>query len=253
MNSESLHLNFRFSRFILWVILACIVAEAIIFILDVFVNLAEIWYLEKFKELSDVAQEKSFGTWFSVVQNFMVSVTALVTAVHYRALNPRKGLFLGWLVVSLFFAYISLDDHLMLHERIGGTLGPVIFGKTLGNRDLMPTYNWHFLLGPFFVAFGVFFLIFLFRQFKRWRDRVLLILGLALWGTAVLMDAWEGTRDPYGWLTRATGFKEIYIRHTAMLLEEMLEMAGSTIFLFLLLTHLKDLYTREKVVVELSV
>ena len=81
-NKETLNLSLNLDRLVLWALVSCLAAEGVILFLDVWMNLAEIWYLERFKELSNVAREKSFGTWFSVVQNFMAGMTALVIAVH---------------------------------------------------------------------------------------------------------------------------------------------------------------------------
>ena len=56
------------------------------------------------------------------------------------------------------------------------------------------------------------------------------------------MDAWEGTRDAYGGVATAMGVKELKVRHFFMLIEETVEMVGSTLFLYLFLSHLKDLF-----------
>ena len=235
----SLQINLNFNRLIISVLIFCLAAEAIIFFLDIFLNLAELWYLEKFKKLSDVAMEKSFGTWFTVVQNFIVAIAALIVSLYYKSISAQKGRFLGWLLVALFFAYISLDDHLVLHERISGTLGPAFFNWLFGRTVTIPTYEWLFLLGPFFGAFGVFFLVFLYRQLNHKKYRLILIAGLLLWVLAVILDAWEGTSHAYEWIVKITGFKKIYIRHSFMLVEEMLEMLGSTLFLYLFLSKIK--------------
>lgn len=245
MNSENaFQIDVNFDRLIAWVVIGCLAVEAIILVLDVLMNLAELWYFEKFKVLSDVAQEKSFGTWFSVVLNFMAAITALVISSHFRFVSVKKSRFWGWLIVALFFAYISLDDHLVLHERVGGTLGPIFFNWLLGSERPFGTYEWIFMFGPIFGAFGVFFLIFLYRELGAGKQRVFLVSGLSLWALAVLMDAWEGTSHPYNGIIAATGFKELHVRHFFMLIEELIEMVGSTVFLYLFLSHTRNLYTK---------
>lgn len=235
-----------FDRLIRSVIIACLAAEAVILVLDLFLNVAQFWYVQTFqglRDLSNAALENSFGTWFSIVLNFVVAITALIVSLHHRFATGRRLKFLSWLVIAIFFAYVSLDDHLVLHERMGGSM-PVLlewfFGKKMG---ALPTYGWIFLFGPLFGAFGVFLLVFLYKELKGVRQRFMLIAALSFWGAAVLLDAWDGTSNPYEWMGQATGFKEISLRHSSMLIEEMLEMLGSTFFLYLFLSHLRSLCT----------
>jgi hypothetical protein len=227
-------------RVILAVVLACFAVELVILLLDVLQNVAQVWYFEHFRKLSNTALEKSFGTWFSVVQNFLVSLVALALSVYYRLMDRKRALFMAWLLVGLFFAYVSLDDHLVLHERISSGLGALIFQKVFGRQVRFATYKWLYLFGPFFAAFGLFFLIFLFRQLKSGKRKVILISALALWGIAVGLDAWEGAGIPYEGIRQVTGFERFRIRQTIMIIEEMLEMVGSTLFLYLFLSHLRN-------------
>jgi hypothetical protein len=235
-------------RLIKVVIVACLSAEAVILLLDAFLNLAQFWYVETFKglrDLSNAALENSFGTWFSIVQNFAVATVAFILALSHRLVFAQRAKSLGWLVIALVFAYISLDDHLVLHERMGGSM-PVLLDWLCGQKmKALPTYGWIFLFGPFFGTVGVFFLLFLYRQLKSARYRIILVGALALWVLAVLMDAWDGSSNPYARLSNATGFREVGLRHVSMLVEEIFEMLGSTAFLYLFLSHIRFLYTRQ--------
>ena len=148
--------------------------------------------------------------------------------------------------MALFFVYVSLDDHLVLHERFSGTLGPLFFQWLFGQVVKIPTYEWIFLLGPIFGAFGLFFLIFLFGQSTSRKERVILVSGLILWVLAVGLDAWDGTSRAYADLVRVTGIKKIYVRHVFMLVEEMFEMLGSTLFLYLFLSKIRLIYTKQE-------
>ena len=230
------------------VVIFCLGAEAVILLLDLFLNIAQFWYIQKFKDLRDLsnaALENSFGTWFSIVQNFAVAITALVIALHYKFLLADRKKFLAWSLIAILFSYISLDDHLVLHERLGSSW-PVFAEQFLGiNMGELPTYGWLFLFGPFFGGVGLFFLLFLYSQLCSSRYRLTLIVALSFWIFAVLLDAWDGTSKPYESLSSATGFKEVSLRHVFMLVEEMLEMLGSTAFLYLFLAHSRSLYTQK--------
>jgi hypothetical protein len=203
-----------------------------------------LWYFEHFRKLSNPALEKSFGTWFSVVQNFVAALAALTVSLYYRVMDRKRLVSVAWLLVCLFFAYVSLDDHLMLHERFSSGLGALIFQKVFGRPVRFVTYKWLYLFGPFFGAFGLFFLVFLLRELKGTKDRLILLAALGLWGIAVGLDAWEGSGLPYQGLKQATGLEPFKARQTIMLIEEMLEMVGSTLFLYLFLSHLLELCNR---------
>jgi hypothetical protein len=242
-------------RLIKVVIVACLSSEAVILLLDAFLNLAQFWYVETFKglrDLSNAALENSFGTWFSIIQNFAVATVAFILVFSYRSVFAHRAKSLGWLLIALVFAYISLDDHLVLHERMGGSM-PVLLDWLFGQKmEPLPTYGWIFLFGPFFGAVGVFFLLFLYGQLKSARDRRILVGALMLWALAVLMDAWDGTSNPYERISNATGFGEAALRHVSMLVEEVFEMLGSTAFLYLFLSHTRLLYTRQPTAVILQ-
>ena len=248
---DALKIDLSINRLILTVLISCFVFEAIIIFLDILYNLGIVWYFEKFRRVCNIDEEKSFGTWFSVVLNFTVAITALIISLHYQYIFRQKGKFFGWLLIFLFFGYISLDDHLMLHENLGSVV-PVFFQWIFGKSVTLPTYGWFFSFAPIFGAFGIFFLIFLFKQLDQKKYKFFLILGLFLWVLAASLDAWDGIKHAYDWLIQMTGFKEFYIRKFFMLIEEMSEMLGSTLFLYLFLSHIKSLYTKQETLFKFS-
>jgi len=223
------------------VLLGCLLVEAGVLILDVAQHVAELWYFEHIKDLSNVVLENSFGTWLSVVLNFSVGGVALAVALGYRKLGQRPWKVLAWGGIALFFLYISLDDHLVLHERLSGGIGRVISTLGPGESFRFITYEWIYLFVPFFGLFGLFMLGFLFRELPETRHRAVLLLALILWVLAVGLDAWEGAGLPYEGMEAATGLARVKVRHTVMLAEEMMELLGSTLFLFLFLTRIRGL------------
>jgi hypothetical protein len=227
-----------FSRMTRFVLVGCLVAEALIFMLDVCQHVAEIWYFENIKDLSNVILENSFGTWLSVVLNAGVGVVGLGVVLCCRK-TAQSGLkTLAWLLIALFFIYISLDDHLVLHERLSGGIGRAVFKLQLAQQFRFLTYEWIYIFVPLFGLFGLFMLVFLMRDLKGWRQRFWLLAGLALWTCAVGLDAWEGAGLPYEGMLEVTGLARTKIRHSIMLIEEMLELLGSTVFLYLFLSRL---------------
>ena len=225
------------------VLLVCLGAEAAILLLDAGQHLAELWYFEHIKDLSNVILENSFGTWFSVVLNAGVGCVALVVASCCGRTGASRLRVLAWRLIGLFFLYVSLDDHLVLHERLAGGIGRAIRTFHLTDRFQLITYEWIYLFVPLFGLFGLFMLVFLFRELDSLRNRAWLVLALGLWVLAVGLDAWEGAGLPYEGLKAAAGLGKAKARHAVMLAEEMMELLGSTVFLHLFLLRLRSLLT----------
>ncbi len=230
------------------VLVCCLVAEAVILVLDVGQHLAELWYIEHIKDISNVILENSVGTWFSVVLNAGVGVAALVTASACRHSGKAGSKTLAWGVIGVFFLYVSLDDHLVLHERLAGAMGRVMLKATPSGQFQFITYEWIYVLAPLFALFGLFMLVFLVSELAGRRQRVLLILAFACWAAAVALDAWEGAGLPYEGVQEAMGWGKVKFRHAVMLVEEMLELLGSTLFLYLFLRRLGGLLTERPAV-----
>ena len=76
---DALQIHLNVNRIIISVVITCLAAELVIIFLDISYNLAQLWYFEKFKRVSNIDDEKGFGTWFSVVQNFIWA--------HFRGLR----------------------------------------------------------------------------------------------------------------------------------------------------------------------
>jgi hypothetical protein len=228
-------------RLVKTIFIICLISVGILFFLDFVQNVAKVWYFKRFKDLSNVAMENSFGTWFSIVLNFMAGMAATLPALYNSKILHRRGRATAWALIALFFVYVSLDDHLVFHERMSGGLGPVILSKVLGEQVRFATYEWIYLFVPLFAIFGVFMLVFMYKEMKRGKFRVLLVLALTLWAAAVGMDAWEGAGMPYLGLTGTSGIERFKVRHTLMLVEETFEMLGSTLFLYLFLSHVSTL------------
>ncbi len=221
----------------------CLGALGVILALDVGQHLAEIWYCEHIKDLSNVLLENSVGTWFSVVLNAGVGLAALGVAMVCRRAGKARATTLAWSVIALFFLYVSLDDHLVLHERLAGGIGRVLLTYRASESYPFLTYEWIYLFAPLFALFGLFMLVFLFRQQTGLWNRALLVLALGVWAAAVALDAWEGAGLPYEGVQQSLGWSRLKFRHGVMLVEEMLELLGSTLFLYLFLRRLGDLFT----------
>lgn len=233
------------------VLVFCLAANAVILLLDVGQHLAELWYIEHIKDLSNVLLENSVGTWFSVVLNAAAGVAAFTVALCCRRSGKGRRVSWGWSAIALFFLYISLDDHLVLHERLSGGIGRAIQKFQPADQLQFLTYEWIYVFVPLFALFGLFMLVFLFRELGWWRYRLLMVLAFGFWALAVGLDAWEGTGLPYEGLKAATGLGKLKIRHAVMLAEEMMELLGTTLFLYLFLCRARAVLIERPTVLRL--
>jgi hypothetical protein len=171
----------------------------------------------------NLATENVLATWYSSMLLLLISVMAVLCFVADRSF-PRSDKFrysnLGWLLLSVLFAGLSLDELGSLHERIGmlTILNP--FGDyALGWIDL-------FALPIAFVAF--FMLAFGWIHIRRSRGAfVFLIVGITLFLSIPLQERIEMIL----W-NSAPGGKQAWLRPIHhILLEEGAELFGSLCFL----------------------
>ena len=150
------------------------------------------------------------------------------------------------MVCALFF-YMGVDDATKLHERLGSLFRELVTNSDGGPGagflgqlfDVFPSYSWQFVLGPFAAAAGLFVVVFLMRQLPTPRLKMLMLLGIGLFVVAVGMDFVEGM-DNNIMVEVADLFSTFPGRavHFSKSLEEFLEMAGTTIFLYVFLKTL---------------
>lgn len=111
----------------------------------------------------NLGNENNLGAWFSSSLLASIAAAAVLCLAAERA-GTARGLAgpLGWSLVALLFAGLSLDELGSLHERL---------------PDLQPGLYWLFWLGPFVVAIPVFLGVF---GYLRLRHRLLSVSLLAV-------------------------------------------------------------------------
>ena len=177
----------------------------------------------------DISRESSLGTWVSTA---IALFTGLAAASVFFTAYRREPLFFvaGWAIVSLFFLYVSFDDAAKFHERVG-TAFEVKYEK-LTDTELIswfPSWGWQLFVAPFFVAMGGYLCWFFYRVLPA-PLRVWIFIGLVLFGIAVTADFVEGM------LMEA----EDSTLHLLRLAEELIEMIGTTSFLYAFLLVLNS-------------
>jgi hypothetical protein len=152
--------------------------------------------------------EGSVMTWLSVVAMF---VLALVCLLAWDRTGRR-----GWLFVALFFAYLSLDDACMLHERIGWLLE-----ARLGQGRL---YRWVEFFGPVIALGGLAAYAFIWRALPVGWLRWIVFLAFGVLGLAVGLEVIERPLQDGPWRWRG-----LHLHAYTVPVEELFELIGPTL------------------------
>ncbi len=238
------------------VFLFCLIAELSFVVLDALINFAKWSSYGPVRRLFNIAREDSLANWFMATQTFVVALVIwLIFFVHRSRRQDDPGIttkkIAAWGFLAVFFTYMAADDGALIHERMGSVFEKMYPPSKSSAADgffgwlqaVFPSYEWHLVILPLFVAAGLFMLIFLWREFAERKTRVLLLLSAGFMGTAVLLDFFEGLRSAhpwnvYAWIWKALELKKYTVKHFARSLEEFLEMLAISVLLMLFLRHL---------------
>ncbi|MCP3905185.1 MAG: hypothetical protein GY715_16290 [Planctomycetes bacterium] len=261
--TRPLELTVRADRWLAGIFVFCVSAQLLFFALDYHVNYGRLTDIGAMRRLFNTAREDGLASWFAVTQTTLLALTVWALLVCARAGGASRWRQIGWLVLAVFFSFMSADDGATIHERLGTTFKAINKGAvgsdeapTLAARILeqFPSYSWQIAVLPFFAVMGVFLAVFLWRELRRPRARLLVILALGCYVTAIGLDFVEGLGkdhpwNPFTWLTEHTSVNEWArerfhrtgydaLRHFQKSLEECVEMFGTTLLWLAFLGHL---------------
>ncbi|CAN5130143.1 hypothetical protein BH10PSE9_BH10PSE9_10050 [soil metagenome] len=166
----------------------------------------------------DLNDELTLPAWYS---SALLLAAAFLLAVHAAAARNRGSPSRSWWSLSAIFAYLSLDEASLIHER---------------GMDLLPNtftgffkLSWVIIAAPILVVVGLAYIPFLRRLPPRYAWRFILA-GVVYVGGALGMEMVGG----YLSSTRGMG-KATYL---AITIEEGMEMAGACLFISALMSLL---------------
>ncbi len=123
-----------------------------------------------------VNEERSVMTWLTIGLTFSFGITCLALGLMER----RKG----WHAVGGLFLFLSLDDQILFHERVGAFVERRIGGEH--------AYGWIVVLAPVFAVLGVFAFLFLSRRFaEEAHGRRCVAIAFAGMGISLFLEAVE--------------------------------------------------------------
>jgi hypothetical protein len=227
------------TRQLLWLLLSSLLAiELLLVFLDLYVNWGKAADSPAIRRMFNTTREDGLASWFAVTQTFVVAMVLwAIFALSARVQDNRLQRF-GWLLLALFFSYMTIDDGAMVHERLGTA------SKNLGEDSLIsqytgafPSYAWQALFLLPLTCIGMFMLWFLWRTMPDKVSRIGIIAALGLFAIAVGMDYIEGLEHGYTPLADAFGWKGSSVRHFAKSIEEFLEMLAMSLWLVIFLRY----------------
>lgn len=227
------------TRLVLWMLISSLIAiELLLVFLDLYVNWGKAADSPAIRRMFNITREDGLASWFAVTQTFVVALVLwAIFAVSTRDQDNRLQRF-GWLLLAVFFTYMTIDDGAMVHERLGSA------SKNLGEDSLIsqvtsafPSYAWHALFLLPLTCIGIFMLWFLWRTLTDKVSRIGIITALGLFGIAVAMDYIEGLEHGYTSLADAYGWSRLSVLHFTKSIEEFLEMLAMSLWLVIFLRH----------------
>ena len=258
MTSTSVELTIDSERLARRVLYFCIGAEILFVFLDYHVNYAEWTDIGAIRRMFNTAREDGLASWFATTQTLLAGLTLGLIYLSVKNGPGPRWKATGWLVLTLFFVYMAVDDGAQLHERLGSTF-KAMREDAGSSLDFFPSYPWQILFLPIFGTLGLFMLWFLRNEFETRSSRVLLMFTISLQIFAVGMDFVEGLDEDHRWnlytiiserydlepWTEArfgeTGYDTL--RHFSKSIEEAVEMATISILWFLFLRYLSVVAT----------
>lgn len=226
------------------VLLVLIAAELALVLADLTVYVFNFAIPKPFQHLFDLTLEANIPTWFSSTQLLVVGIVSFLVSRQRHALGLKRAA-LAWLVISAFFAYMGIDDASQIHERLA-TGASQLAKQTETDSGLLhafikfPSYYWQVIFLPIFGSLGIFMLVFLHKELGKGASFWLFFSGLACYVIAVGLDYYDGLKgDNYKLIANYTVLSLQDVQHVLRVLEEYIELLGTTLFLGAFMKHLE--------------
>jgi len=174
----------------------------------------------------DFNLENNVPTWFSVCLLTFSMLLLLLIYFHQRALRDSNSK--RWLILSLIFLFLSVDEMVQVHEEIAHLLRPRL------GPDSPTIFYWAWVIpyGIFVIVSAVYFLRFVLRLPSRTRNYFFMSGALFLTGAL-------GLELVEGYLYVRYGLNHLSNR-ILYCMEELMEMGGVTLFIHALLHYIAD-------------
>lgn len=210
------------ARALAWGGALVVAIDAFLIVMTLLSDLGVAWALGGFGQQFDLKLEGNFAVWHSSVVLLLAGFGAFFAERRTRVLAPDRFASYAWWLLGACFIALSLDETAQLHERIGTRFTKHV-AIVPGLTDAAPSvFGWLVALSPLIVAFVV-----CVRAAARQltaadrRSRRLMLAALGCWLGVLVAE-----------FVQAQLIRAGLDRSVEGVLEEGLEIAGSTLFLF---------------------
>jgi len=175
-----------------------------------------------------VDEEGNIPAWYSA--SLLLLCSLLLAAIGAVTRHQQRSYVAHWLILSLVFLFLSLDETAQLHER---SIEPL--RNAFGTTGFL-YYAWIVPAGVCVILLALGYLRFL-ATLPRRTSRLFLLAGAVFVGAAIGIEAVSAKH------ASLPGEKDLTY-HLIVTAEEMFEMAGLVLFIYALLDYIGREYTK---------
>jgi len=227
-------MNVKISNVARKIFILCILVEVLLLAADILFNYLDIFNELYIRRIWNIARELSIPSWFSSTQTQLMGLTVLLIGVVQKSLDknvlhPRP--YISWVIAGVFFIWIGIDDAAEIHEKLGTAISNINNSGTEQVHQHL-SFSWHTYLAPIFILFGLYLTYFFWREMSPHQLFRYVFIGFGCWVTSQIIDFGEGLadiNDMYTAIQTYLGSSSTYlVPHSFKVVEEMLEMVGTT-------------------------
>ncbi len=217
-------------------LIVCLFVEAWLIFLHVKLALHATPTVRALGQAFDITREASIATYWSCLLAFGAGLACLFVAKLLRRNGSSKLRHRGWCFAGVVFVCLSIDDAIAFHEKIGA-----ITSLGLMRSLNYPSYPWHVTVAPIVIIGLLLAAIVIWREVRKIEGlTTMLLLALGCFAVALGLDIVEGIKEMSAMAAMEIVPDPEYLP-IMMLTEEVLEMVGTTIILYVVFSYLMSL------------
>jgi hypothetical protein len=207
------------------VAIGCIVIAVLFVMIDLVTQYPryspfDIPFRYRLDRLFHMGREANVPAWFSTVLFLLAAL--LLSIIAYAKTVQRAAFRYHWLMLSALFVYLSADEAAVLHEQFGELIAALFPGTIF-------SYGWFVGGGLIVLVFSLIWLRFL--SYLPSKTRFLFVLAAATFVSGAI--GMEALASPY-----EHGRPPDFLFAIMVALEEFMELAGLTIFIYALMNYI---------------
>lgn len=174
----------------------------------------------------DFNLENNFPTWFSVLLLATSAMLLFIIFCYHKKAKSNTAYF--WLILSLIFVFLSIDESVQIHETVAELLRPKLA------TDIKGFLYWAWVV-PYSIivlVLGLFFLRFVLGLPAFTRKMFIIASAVFITGALLL-------EFPEVYFYKIYGLNHIYNR-MLYCIEELCEMSGASLFIYALLDYMES-------------